>query len=200
MLRQATDDQIRQMLLQATGFEPTARDRLASRLVRDDIGSLFNMLRDPDDGRFRSYYLTTALVAASDADWKWQLNSDEIAWQWAERVRPFVSQPGTSPLRSSSSRRRFKSMTGCASSGFRCRICDAAQRRVARQPRASSAGRGRIRSMCSICTRLSRGPRGTYLNLDGHWSDAGVELAATVLARHIVAAGAAPGGATHERP
>jgi hypothetical protein len=197
ILRQATNDQIRQMLLQATGLDPASRDRLSSRLVRDDIGGLFDIFRDPDDGKFRSYYLSAALVAASSADWKWERNSDEIAWQWTERAarlcrcRKIPLTVVIIPEAFQVDDRMCEQWLPLAD----MRRCTAACRDAAR----TFVDRARANSLDVIdLSDELQGTRGTYLNLDGHWSAAGVELVAGVLAKHLAAAGTQSREALHE--
>ena len=195
ILHPATNDQIRQMLLQATGLDPASRARLASRLARDDIGGLFNMLREPDDGRFRSYYLSAALVAAASVDWKWELNSDEIAWHWTERAARLCRSRNI-PLTVVVIPEAFQVDDRMREQWLPLadmRHCTAACRDAAR----SFVGRARAKSLDVVdLTDELQGTRGTYLNLDGHWSAAGVELVARVLAKHLIAAGARSGGLT----
>jgi hypothetical protein len=195
VLRQVTNDQIRQMLLQTTGLEPASRARLSARLVRDDIGGLFDMLRNPDDGKFRSYYLSAALVAAASADWKWEPNSDEIAWQWTERAARLCRRRGVHftvvviPEAFQVDDRMCEQWLPLAN----MRHCTATCRDAAR----SFVDRARANSLDVIdLSDQLQGTRGTYLNLDGHWSAGGVELVARVLAKHVMPAGAEPGGPT----
>jgi hypothetical protein len=176
------------MLLQAAGLEPASRQQLSLRLARDEIGSLLNMLRDPDDGKFRSYYLSAALAAASVAGWTWEPNSDEVAWHWTQRaarlcrIRNIPLTVVVIPEAFQVDDRMREQWLPLAD----MRQCTAPCRDAAR----SFVGRARANSLDVVDLHDElQGTRGTYLNLDGHWSDDGVKLVARVLAKHVTAAG-----------
>jgi hypothetical protein len=188
VLRQATDEQIRQMLMQASGLDPASRKRLASCLGRDDIGGLFKILREPDDGRFRSYYLQAALAAASQTDWTWEPNSDAVAWEWTQRAARLCRSRNVSLTIvvipeafqvDDRMREHWLPLADMRRGTAPCR--DAAQSFI-RRARADSLDVVDLHDVL-------QGTRGTYLNLDGHWSTYGVKLVAGVLAKHLMANG-----------
>lgn len=186
ILRQATDQQIRQMLLYANGLDQASQSRLAARLARDDIGGVFEMLRDPDEGRYRSYYLEAALAAASQPDWTWEPNSEEVAWEWTQRAArlcrrrnialTIVVIPEAFQV-DDRMREQWLPLADMRRCTAPCR--DAAQSFI-RRARADAL------DVVDLGEAL-QGTRGTYLNLDGHWSAAGVKLVAGVLANHLLA-------------
>ncbi len=183
-LQQASDADMRAMLLGASGFESEAQERLAAKLNRNGMEKFFDILRNPDADRFRSYYLGDALRAAADDDWHWEPNSELVAWQWTEQAARFCR------------RHRLGFTVVVIPEGFqiddrmreqwlpladmrKCTApCRAAADRFVQRARAASLDVVDLHDVL-------KGSRGTYLNLDGHWSELGVEKVATLLAKHL---------------
>jgi hypothetical protein len=196
MLRQASDEQMRQMLLNAGGLEGDPLARLAERLGREDARDLFEMLRNPDGGKFRSYYLSHALAAAS-GDGLWEENSTDIAWHWTEAAARWCQRRGVGltvvviPEAFQVDERMREQWLPLAD----MRDCTSSCRRAAEMfcQRARAADLDVIDLHDSL-----DGSRGTYLNLDGHWSEAGVDLVATLLVRHLALRLTATGALAHE--
>jgi 16S rRNA G1207 methylase RsmC len=142
------------------------------------------MFRDPDGGKFRSYYLSAALVAAASADWKWEPNSDEIAWQWTERAAGLCRSRNIPltvvviPEAFQVDDRMYEQWLPLADMRRCTGACRDAALSFVRRARANSL------DVVDLHDEL-QGTRGTYLNLDGHWSAAGVDLVARVLAKHM---------------
>ena len=183
ILAQASDDEMRSMLLSASGLQAEARERFAQILRQERTAEFFQMLRQPDAGKFRSYYLTSAIRAAADEDWTWEQNSEIFAWEWTEQAVRYcqtrkigltiVVIPEAFQV-DDRMRDQWLPLADLRKCTAPCR--DAATRFV---QRASAAELDVI----DLQTTL-QGQRGTYLNLDGHWSRLGVENVSTLLAKH----------------
>lgn len=196
-LSQASDDQMRLMLLGAAGMEGDAYDRLAATLSRDGIEPVFEMLRNPDEGKFRSYYLSAALSAAADENWSWEPNSAEIAWQWTEQAAQYCRRhrigltvvviPEAFQI-DDRMRDQWRPLADMRKATAPCR-----------QAAADFVGRLRTAKLDVIDLHKGlRGLRGTYLNMDGHWSTAGVDAVSALLAKHWNERGSTAGVAVHE--
>lgn len=197
-LKQATDDQLREMLLQALGMDSEAYQQLSTRLQGEGITNFFDMLRKPDDDKFRSYYLTAALKAAADEDWKWDSNSAEIAWEWTQQTVQYCRIQGIGltvvviPEAFQVDDRMREQWLPLAD-----------MRRVTapcRQAAAEFVARARQSTLDVIDLHDHlQGSSGTYLNLDGHWSAEGVETVSALLAKHWNARQLPVGDVVHER-
>ena len=53
--------------------------------------SFFDVLRNPDQGLFRSYYLSAALWSASVGGGQWSPLSEDAAWHWVREAHNFCT-------------------------------------------------------------------------------------------------------------
>lgn len=187
LLQHATDADMRQMLVGAAGLEPEAARRLAARLEEVQAREFFRMLREPDEGKYRSYYLSPALTAAGNDTYTWEPNSDEIAWWWTMRAADFcrarnigftvVVIPEAFQV-DDRMREQWLPLADMRRVTAPCR--EAAEAFVRR-------ARGESLDVVDLHEELS-GTRGTYLNLDGHWSEAGVDRVSERISRQLTTA------------
>lgn len=186
----ADDQQLRDLLysLQYSTSTPQQRSMLASRLNRADSSKFFEMLRNPDRGLFRSYYLTAALWSASVGDGQWVPLAEDAALYWVTRTAEVCRERGVAltlvviPEAFQVDARmveQWSPLTDMRQLTDPCRR--AAGRLVARAQRLGI-------STIDLYPVLAGVP-GTYLNLDGHWSDLGVEMVADVLAKRLLPSG-----------
>ena len=184
VLRTLTDDDMRSALENASPRGSEERARLQTRLDRDDARAFFEMLRNPDLGRFRSYYLANALDAAATGDGRWSPNDIEIAWHWTRATSQWCKghQVGLTvviiPEAFQVDDRMRSQWMPLADMREVTASCRTAAREFVRRASAESLDIVDLHE-------VFEGTHGTYLNLDGHWSQAGADLAADVLARHL---------------
>lgn len=184
-LRRLSDDEMRSALENAAPRNADERARLSARLHRDDAGGFFQMLREPDEGRFRSYYLANALDAAATGDGRWSPNDVDVAWHWTQETARWCRDHHIGltivviPEAFQVDERMRSQWLPLADMRIVTASCRAAAREFVR--------RGLEESLDIIDLHAAfEGSQGTYLNLDGHWSQSGADLAADVLARHLV--------------
>lgn len=184
-LIQTLDDQrLRTALLSSLDLQPTERLRLADRLSNADMSELFEMLRNPDAGRFRSYYLTAALRSAAVGGEQWEGDSPEIAFYWVQEIVRSCREEGVgvsiviipdgfqvdprmneiwSPLADMA---HLTEPTRTAARGFR------------------EMAEARDWNVLDLHEALD-GLSGAYLNLDGHWSQTGASATADAVVAHL---------------
>lgn len=183
-LREASDDDIREGLLHSNRLPPDAYEQLRSRLTSPGSSDFLAMLKQPDSGKFRSYYLTAGLWAASVGDGQWDKNPETAALYWAQQMKvvcdranvqlTFVVIPEAFQV-DSRMRDQWSPLADMRNLTKPCR--DASER-------FCSAAREQGLDVLDLHPAFEDVP-GTYLNLDGHWSDKGVELAAKTVFEHL---------------
>jgi len=157
------------------------RSTLASRLNAPQMTSFFEMLRHPDEGLFRSYYLSAAVWSASVGDGQWSALSEDAAFHWTRKAHTFCKA------------RQIEFTLVIIPEAFQvdARIVDqwmplTNMRQLTKTCWTTAArlvDRASQESIQTIDLHESfDGVAGTYLNMDGHWSDDGTELAADVVA------------------
>ncbi|MCG3175120.1 MAG: hypothetical protein MOGMAGMI_00042 [Candidatus Omnitrophica bacterium] len=177
----APDEGLRRFLL--FFVQPQNRLRLYAILRRPGVEAFFQMLRRPDEGMFRTYILERALRVA--------------AGEWP--VTPIDEAPAYRPMK------RAYELCRARQKGFVLVIVPegfAVDPRLRAQWSPVADLKGSFRPNREAAARLAEkaradgipvidlhelfdGKPGTYLNLDGHWSPAGSELAAQALAQYI---------------
>lgn len=182
--RRASDYEIQQQMLHSGGHTPTTYANLKARLDAPEISSFFEMLRTPDAGKFRSYYLTSALLAAASGGGQWDRNPEEPALYWVTEMQRLCERKSVQltvviiPEAFQVDDRLRDLWSPLADMRHVTQPCrDAAERFCA-------AARERGIDVLDLHETFQNVP-GTYLNLDGHWSQRGVELAAKAIADHI---------------
>lgn len=183
MIRQADDARLRDLLysLDYHKFSPMQRDRLAARLNTPEMVPFFEMLRQPDQGLFRSYYLSAALWSASVGGGQWEPLSITATAHWIDRTADLCRDRGV----------RFTLVI--IPEAFQVDLRMAEQwlplTDMTTLTRSTREASGRLAQWAAWqgmhvidLHDVLGGQRGTYLNLDGHWSDHGVEVVSDFLA------------------
>ncbi|HIE99305.1 MAG TPA: hypothetical protein EYG03_21130 [Planctomycetes bacterium] len=160
------------------------RSTLAARLNGTQMKSFFDVLRNPDQGRFRSYYLSAALWSASVGGGQWSPLSEDAAWHWVREAHNFCTARQIEftlmiiPEAFQVDLRIIGQWTPLTDMQMLTETCRTSAARLV--DRAASD---------AIRTIDLHGPfdgvSGTYLNMDGHWSDDGTELAADVVSEWL---------------
>jgi len=184
MVREADDDQLRNGLLNSSYLNPDAFANLQSRLTSAESRSFLAMLRQPDAGKFRSYYLNSGLWAASFGNGQWDPNPETHALYWAQEMQDhcqqrkigltFVVIPEAFQV-DSRMQEQWAPLTDMRHLTKPCR--DASER-------FCTQARQRGMDVLDLHSAFENVP-GTYLNLDGHWSEKGVDLAAETVRGHL---------------
>lgn len=186
MLADARDQRLRDLLYSFDYHSRSQQQRanLATRLNRPDMATFFDVLRHPDKNLFRSYYLSSALWSASVGDGQWPPLSEDAALYWVEKTRDLCRKKQISftlvviPEAFQVDSRmcmQWKPLTDMRQLTAPARV--AAHRLVVR------ARRNHIRTI-DLHEVLEHVP-GAYLNLDGHWSDKGVQAVSGVLSQYF---------------
>ena len=154
--------------------------RLQERLTSPEMASVYAMARNPDRGLFEDYYLGTGMDAASDPSKVWDPMYATTAFHWVKKSFDLCRSRGIGMILviipegcqvDSRMYAQWKPLTD-----FR-RVTRSS--RVAAQALAAQARAIRI-PVLDLHVVLQDIP-GTYLNLDGHWSDQGVETISDAL-------------------
>lgn len=183
-IRQADVESLRHGLLRASPWPPAAAARLQSRLWSADSESFLQILREPDAGKFRSYYLEAGLWAAAHGQGQWDRNPESHALYWAQAMSDACENAGVGltivviPEAFQVDRRMCEQWSPLADMRHLTRPCRDASERFCRAARSAGL------DVLDLHPVFADVP-GTYLNLDGHWSQAGVELAAKSMFAHL---------------
>jgi hypothetical protein len=169
------------------------REGLEKRLRRRQLGAFYAMLRQPDQGLFRSYYLSAGLKALAAGGRTGDV-TPAYAYRWVRRTRDLCRARGL----------RFTLVIVPEAFQVDDRMRELwlplldmrglmAPERAACQELAKVC-QGDGMDVLDLHTVLAGVP-GAYLNPDGHWSALGVDVAAKALAGHLGADGpAGPAG------
>jgi hypothetical protein len=144
----------------------------------------FEVLRHPDRGLFRSYYLSAGLWSASVDGGQWSENCEDHAYAWVEKTYRLCRAQDVRftlvivPEAFQVDSRMYEQWKPLCDMRHLTKPCRDAALRLAR--RAEDDGIHVI----DLHLTLQDLP-GTYLNLDGHWSDKGVDVVSDVLAAEL---------------
>ena len=158
---------------------------LQSRLSSDAMSGFFEMCRNPDAGRFRSYYLSQGLWSASVGDGQWDQNSEEDALFWVLQSAELCRQQGVNftlviiPEGFAVDSRMVEQWKPLADMRHLTQPCQTAAERLQRRATAANI------EVLDLHPHFMDVP-GTYLNMDGHWSESGVALAAEVVSEKLL--------------
>jgi hypothetical protein len=153
-------------------------------LQSPSITPFFDMLRAPDAGRFRSYYLTAGVWSASVGDGQWQQNSESSALYWVEEMQKTCQSRGVKltvvviPEAFQVDSRMAEQWSPLTDMRHLTRPCREAADRFCAVARARGLD---VVDLHPVFEDVA----GTYLNMDGHWSVSGVELAASAIVEHL---------------
>ena len=185
LFSQMDDDQTRAFIFnKIPAMSAPCRDALAERLERPEMGEFFSMLRHPDAGLFRSYHLMAAFQAASVANASVANVSDKNAWVWIKRTYELCRNRHRDfalvivPVAFQVDPRVEKQWAPLADMRKLTAPMSVAAKRLADTARATGI------SVIDLHGVL-RGIPGTYLNMDGHWSDKGSAVVAKTMAGYL---------------
>jgi hypothetical protein len=183
-IRQADDDALRNGLLHSNRLPEQEYKNLQARLNSPESTAFLAMLKSPDAGKFRSYYLTSGLWAAAAGNGQWDPNPETQALYWAREMvqvcqaqqigLTFVVIPEAFQVDS----RMREQWAALADMRHLTRPCRDAADRFCRSARTDGLD---VLDLHPVFEDIS----GTYLNLDGHWSEKGVALAAEAILDHL---------------
>ena len=181
-LTNMSDEQVREILLSKT--PPQNRCHVKHQLDQKSFADFVQMLRHPDEGLFRSYYLESALQNVGSSPPRQLPIPCEYAYSWVKRTADKALKRGIG----------FTLVLIPEAFHVDPRMCSqyallADMRRVTWESRqATLALLARARADGIDCVDLYprlQGRSGTYLNMDGHWSHKGTLLAAQAVANHL---------------
>ena len=183
--RRTPDKDIPEIL--ARYFQPKYRDRVLSFLSQRDLGDFYAGLRDPDAGLYRSYYLNWAL--------KYLGFSVPLNTRVNERAIQYVF--GLLEAMQALCRDRGVELTVVLSPEasqvdprFRAYWANISLLHLGLYYKKITSDRIKALALqagmdvLDLHEALKEAP-GTYLNLDGHWTEKGVEMAAAAIAAHF---------------
>lgn len=177
----ATDQAVEQLLLSL--ISPQAQPILERALSKAAMGDFYQMLRAPDEGLFRSYYLKAAIERVLGNPIRPVPNPDRI-YRWVKGSRDICVAAGV----------RFTLVIVPEAFAVDARMQQQwsalADMHEVEKPNALAAAQ--LADMARLdgievldLHEVLRGLSGTYLNMDGHWSRQGVNLVAEYLAKRI---------------
>jgi hypothetical protein len=159
------------------------RERLEERLRGRDLRAFYAILRQPDQGLFRSYYLRAGLKALASEGRRGDV-TPAYAYRWVRRTRDLCRERGV----------RFSLVIVPEAFQVDERMREqwlplTDMRELMAPERAAGAELARVcrgdgMDVVDLHDVLG-GLSGTYLNLDGHWSSRGIEVVSMALAAHL---------------
>jgi hypothetical protein len=159
-------------------------DNLLRVLADRDLREFTDMLRNPDKDVFRIYYVEYALSAAASGVRNREPLSTDYAYHWVKRCHDLCVSKGI----------RFTLVVIPTSFQVDPRVQDQfraiADMKEQTRPFQDAADElvRRVRADGMEYLDLGRvlaGEPGTYLNLDGHWSDHGADVASSAVAEYL---------------
>lgn len=178
----ANDENLKQFLL--SFVDEKYQPALLERLNQPHLQEFFAVLRNPDDGLFRSYYLQAALRFAAGEIEKYPPISETHSFGWIKKAAELCRKEGVAftlvvvpeAFQVDSRMQKQYSHVADMRALFRAKT-EAAERLV---EHAEEEGIDCI----NLFPILDNQP-GTYLNLDGHWSSRGIELVSEAMTKEM---------------
>lgn len=180
VLQESDEETLRHLLLDSINLDSAARVRLWNRLKGPEIRPFLQILKAPDAGQFRSYYLAEALWSAAHGQTQWDRNNEAVAMEWIRRSANLCATHHIGftlvmiPEAFQVDSRMVEQWRPLTDMRHLTRPCRDAAERLRTQARTEGI------AVVDLHDILQDVP-GTYLNLDGHWSDQGVELVSDTL-------------------
>ncbi len=183
-IRQASREDIVAVLTSVYSLRKPQADHLSACLSQAGGDAFVSMLRNPDCGRFRSYLLQAAMGSVTQPAGSSAAVPVDPAYEWVSRTFVFCRERGIG----------FTLVIVPEAFQVDDRMRDQwmplTDMRKLTMPmaRAAAALAARARADGMDVLDLSKalaGQNGTYLNLDGHWSEKGVSIVTPVVTEHL---------------
>lgn len=181
--RNNSDRELAELLLRNAELPPQLAERVRPQMLGPEMAPFYNVLREPDDGRFRSYFLFDGVWLKATGMTPQILSDPTSTLHWVRAAATVYSRP-----------RRFLAVL--IPEGFavdpRMQEQWAPLADMQRMTDKTSAAGRRIEQELTQAgievlnlTDTLAGVRGTYLNVDGHWSPLGIETSAAAVAAQL---------------
>ena len=181
--RKSSDRELAEQLLRNAELPPQLARRVGPQMLGPEMAEFYNLLRDPDAGRFRSYFLFDGVWLKASGMTPMILGDPTSTLHWVRAAAAVYSRP-----------RRFLAVLIPEGFAVDPRMQEqwaplADMRRMTEK--TSAAGRRIEQELTQAgievlnLTETLAGVRGAYLNVDGHWSPLGIQTSATVVAAHL---------------
>jgi hypothetical protein len=159
------------------------RERVQGLLQGRDLRPFYAMLRQPDQGLFRSYYLYAGLKALAAGERRAEV-TPAYAYRWVRRTRDLCRARGIgfTLVIVPEAFQVDDRMRGLWMPLLDMRELMAPERAACEE--LAKVCRGDGMDVLDLHGALAGLP-GTYLNPDGHWSARGVQVVSEVVARHL---------------
>lgn len=181
--RKSSDRELAELLLRNAELPQQLAEQLRPQMLGPEMAPFYKMLRDPDEGRFRSYFLYDGVWLKASGETPIILSDPASTLHWLRAAATMYSRP-----------RRFLAVLIPEGFAVDPRMQEqwaplADMRRMT--DKTSAAGRHIEHELTQAgievlnLTDTLAGVRGTYLNVDGHWSPLGIETSAAAVATHL---------------
>lgn len=173
----ASDAEAAEILLSLENFPPPVAARLRRQLSQPEMAPFFAMLRRPDHDLFRSYFLVDSLWLAALDQAPRTIDDIDSARHWIRLSHRLCQQRGINfllvviPQGFAVDRRLQEMWFPLADIARLTDGTERAGRMLTQQLRSDGV------DVLDLHAALGEAP-GSYLNLDGHWSKAGIQCAA----------------------
>ncbi len=163
--------------------EESRRPALRGRLEQPAAQVFFDMLKNPDAGNFRSYFIWPALEAAAGLSPP-PVTGEDFTLLWVQRTGALCKASGV----------RFTAVLVPEAFSVDDRMVEqyaaVADLREWTRPKSEALQRlGKAATAQGLDVvdlfDVLHGTRGSYLNMDGHWSQTGVDLVAKALVQRL---------------
>ncbi len=181
----ASDTDAVELLLALDQFPPPLQYRLRQHLNRQEMSGFLQMLREPDAGLFRSYFLVDSLWLAAVGQAPGTVDDIVAARHWIGLSHQLCQHRGLKfllvviPQGFAVDRRLQELWSPLADVARLTEKTEAAGAQLVAQLRQDGI------DVLDLHAPLSQAP-GAYLNLDGHWSEIGIRCAAEAIQAKIV--------------
>lgn len=181
--RNRSDRELAELLLRNAELPPPLARRVAPQMLGPEMAEFYDMLRKPDEGRFRSYFLFDGVWLKASGQPPIILSDPTSTLHWVRAAAAMYSRP-----------RRFLAVLVPEGFAVDPRMQEqwrplADMRRMTEK--TSAAGRRIEQELTQAgievlnLTEALAGVRGAYLNVDGHWSPQGIQTSAAAVATHL---------------
>ncbi|MBS0204807.1 MAG: hypothetical protein JSS49_18020 [Planctomycetes bacterium] len=180
----ATDEGAIEILLSLEPFPPPVAAALVQRLRRPEASAFLEMLRHPDAGLFRSYFLVDSLWLAGLGQAPLTIDDINSARHWVKLSHEHCQQRGLPfllvviPQGFAVDQRLQEMWSPLADVAGLTDKTEVAAMQLLQQLTIDGV------ELLDLHTTLRSAP-GSYLNLDGHWSESGIHCVAAEVEKRI---------------